>query len=510
MMIMLTLLIHILYIHRVKCNGTANYNGFILTENNVYSNISMHLRSNLLQNNEKLICISSDLLFNFECIHIPFYSLHSDVINYKLYTLNQIEDNNMNILCCDLRNEMVQNINGWTTNTLFIVHSGGYVSMDFNNTSMTQISYQKTHDILGTHTKNFLSILNTYKGFLQTLRSKFQYIYSLPFKKEFFTPVRKLLTNENEWHTSNSPSVPSLLPPYPYLGEKHSENEQPATTTLFNPRNIIHMLMSLLAFKTNTNLIMMITILSAVDAATWGPQPKSQYVWNIPPTYWGPQPLISDDGRCVGYDTWKDLYLHTCDDGNDQKWTMNYADGSIKNQDDGQCIQRRGAYGIFPTLYACDPISEQTWFVNANGQITNGDKCLVYGKANPTHRLTVETCESQYVWNIPPTYWGPQPLISDDGRCVGIDQYNDLYLHTCNGENDQKWTINYADGLIKNNDVTGECLLNDGNKWPKLKTCDGTSEQTWLVSANGQIKNGDKCLVYGNISPENRLTVETC
>eukprot|EP01084_Bolivina_argentea_P283551 485662_1 len=110
-------------------------------------------------------------------------------------------------------------------------------------------------------------------------------------------------------------------------------------------------------------------------------------------------------------------------------------------------------------------------------------------------------------------YWNfmnEQITYSTNGKCIGIDVWNDLYIYDCNGENNQAWTMRAFDGLISNANNDNLCLEADG-EWPKLKTCSGASNQMWQLISTGlsfMIMNEQNCLT--KFDNTDRLKVTPC
>jgi hypothetical protein len=81
----------------------------------------------------------------------------------------------------------------------------------------------------------------------------------------------------------------------------------------------------------------------------------------------GPQ-----QGNCLGFDLWRDLYVRPCSGNINQQWT--FSSGAIKNEEqENMCLTNGGGW---PKLNSCDGSASQTFSVTPTGQIKNGNTCL--------------------------------------------------------------------------------------------------------------------------------------
>ena len=100
---------------------------------------------------------------------------------------------------------------------------------------------------------------------------------------------------------------------------------------------------------------------------------------------------------------------------------------------------------------------------------------------------------------------------NNNGMCVGYDYWGDLYLYTCNDQEDQMFILDDNNRLVvQGGPKQGQCLLADGWTWPKLRPCDNDDKQKWKY-LNGKFVTygGAKCLREYQTS-NTRLKVHDC
>eukprot|EP01084_Bolivina_argentea_P297475 512504_1 len=121
--------------------------------------------------------------------------------------------------------------------------------------------------------------------------------------------------------------------------------------------------------------------------------------------------------------------------------------------------------------------------------------------------ITPNVC---FVWPFPSNFENSPIIYSANGKCIGIDNSQDLYIYDCDGEDDQAWSMLDLDGTVTNAANAAKFLEADG-AWPKLRTYTGAANQKWELISSGafyMIKNEQNCLRKADNS--DRLKVEQC
>ena len=221
---------------------------------------------------------------------------------------------------------------------------------------------------------------------------------------------------------------------------------------------------------------------------------------------------INGKGKCIGYDTWGDLYLYGCTGRAEQKFTLDTG-GKIVSQGGAkalQCLLADG--GFWPKFRPCDDTNpNQKWEYKDGEFVTaRGKKCLKHDPSWSSNRLKVEDCNNKkhdriWLWNGSP--------INGKGKCIGYDTWGDLYLYGCTGRAEQKFTLDTGGKIVSQGGAKAlQCLLADGGFWPKFRPCDDTNpNQKWEYKGGKFVTaRGKKCLTYDPSWSSNRLKVEDC
>jgi len=110
------------------------------------------------------------------------------------------------------------------------------------------------------------------------------------------------------------------------------------------------------------------------------------------------------------------------------------------------------------------------------------------------------------VFSAPTPFYGPK-IIKHDGKCVGVNHWLDLYSYDCDGEDDQLWT--YDGYQLQNVDYSNLCLTADRVSSPKLRECNGASDQNWAVSDDSIFLRDPKWHEITTDDIDNTLTIFT-
>ncbi|MBA6327581.1 ricin-type beta-trefoil lectin domain protein [Colwellia sp. MB02u-6] len=185
------------------------------------------------------------------------------------------------------------------------------------------------------------------------------------------------------------------------------------------------------------------------------------------------------------------LILAKCDAQSDeQRWTFNAEDGSIKNVSTEMCMQSAGAKdGATLSPEFCNLSLEQTWsFANSiisqegfafdvNMQELSFILWTQHGNANQQWIITDKLFVSEEVDSE--KLFTEQLLISQGkpDLCLGISNDDDVVMNSCDkSKNEQLWSYTKNGSLI--NKSNGFCIAQDVGSL-KVTSCDASSEQRW-------------------------------
>ena len=98
------------------------------------------------------------------------------------------------------------------------------------------------------------------------------------------------------------------------------------------------------------------------------------------------------DQSCIGYDTYTDLYMHSCTGILGQKFVLTSNGLIVWGGLVDECLQADGGY--WPKLRACDSSNQNQIWTYENGQFKTdgGTKCLTI--SDTSNRLIVPDCTS--------------------------------------------------------------------------------------------------------------------
>jgi len=150
-------------------------------------------------------------------------------------------------------------------------------------------------------------------------------------------------------------------------------------------------------------------------------------------------------------------------------------------------------------IATCDGDAAQTWTAESNGKIENGNgTCLgVDGGSTAAAQSKV------WVWSCSDggAQWVPdyQQRLREENLCLGDNSSGSgaLWVNTCATDVSQQWTLPYpvptSTGEIAPQVSRAVCIGQDTSSATLAATlfgCNGDSNQTWTIEANGTIKSG--------------------
>lgn len=101
-----------------------------------------------------------------------------------------------------------------------------------------------------------------------------------------------------------------------------------------------------------------------------------------------------------------------------------------------------------------------------------------------------------------------------EGKCLGHDNWGDLYLQSCTGAKNQAFKLEGDKLVVEGGKFADQCVKADGWFWPKLKPCDNNDvTQTWQLSSGKIVTyqgSTARCLRHDSSWSANRLKVEEC
>ena len=238
-------------------------------------------------------------------------------------------------------------------------------------------------------------------------------------------------------------------------------------------------------------------------------------------------------GKCVGYDSHGDLYLHSCTGATNQAFKLKRDKLAIEGgKFANQCVKADGWF--WPKLIPCDDSDvSQKWQVSSGKIVTHQGataKCLRFDPSWAATRLKVEDCNDAMdkIWSAEPSAipstqssadWATSRLLEvisgpGTGKCLGYDQYGDLYLQSCTGATNQAYKLKGNKLVVQGGNFANQCVKAYGWFWPKLKLCDDNDMSQKIQVSSGKIVTHQgstaKCLRFDPLWSDTRLKVEDC
>jgi len=197
--------------------------------------------------------------------------------------------------------------------------------------------------------------------------------------------------------------------------------------------------------------------------------------------------IKTSNTRCLET-SYNNVFLGFCDDGENQKWSIDQFTKEIKTVDN-KCLQiKNTGYYVFTAL--CNGKKNQKWKFTS-GSIENVDgKCLSFDSNSNIHTVDCNYGPNQYFFRAPinvmytpsptPSPVGNSYSIKNEGRCLQvIPNQKSVSMQYCDGGESQKWV--HTNGLVKNTyynkclDVDQSSDMGDIIVWD----CHGRSNQKW-------------------------------
>jgi non-reducing end alpha-L-arabinofuranosidase len=160
-------------------------------------------------------------------------------------------------------------------------------------------------------------------------------------------------------------------------------------------------------------------------------------------------------------------------------------------------------------IWTCNGDAAQDWTVEPDGEFESGNGMCVGidgGYSAPAQsKVWVWNCDSGGVQWLPDSGSGyPQHLTPGTlDICLGVNSSGDgangtqLWINNCGSDSSQQWTLPYpvptSTGEIQPQVASAVCIGLDTSSSTGAATlygCDGDSNQTWTIEANGTIKAG--------------------
>jgi GH25 family lysozyme M1 (1,4-beta-N-acetylmuramidase) len=189
-------------------------------------------------------------------------------------------------------------------------------------------------------------------------------------------------------------------------------------------------------------------------------------------------------------------------------WTViqvlpNSAAGSVALDLGGKCLTDAGdssAAGATVETWSCNGRSYQNWAIAKDGTVQIHGLCLAAAGTASRSKVVLAACSTaaSQQWQAGT---GGELVNTGSGACLD-DPYSSaangvaLWIFTCNGGINQKWTLPAGPMLSQ---VAGRCLDNrygsvaNGNK-VEIWTCNGYGAQKWAVEPDGTVRTSGSCL----------------
>jgi len=188
--------------------------------------------------------------------------------------------------------------------------------------------------------------------------------------------------------------------------------------------------------------------------------------------------------------------------------------GAISNGTPGMCMDNTNGTstdGNLVQIWSCNSNASQHWTVESDGKLETGNNMCLGIDGGPDSTVG----SNVWVWNCDDggQEWlphSPQALMEPvSGRCLGMNipssgpgNGTKLADYGCDSAQTQSWTLPYpvptSTGEIQPQASSGVCIgldTSSSTAAAMLFGCDGDSNQTWTVEANGTIESGSgKCL----------------